>query len=75
VKKVEIEKQDEKYYVIAEIEEMLKASNSTVKRWIASGKLRAVKFGEDVKGNPWRISESALEDFKKKNSKYNSPSR
>lgn len=70
MKKVET-KPDEKHYFIAEVEELLRASKSTVKRWIASGKLRAVKFGDDVKGNPWRISESALEDFKRQNSKYN----
>lgn len=70
-KKTVIPDENETYYLIGDVEKLLKASNSTVKRWIRSGRLHAVKFGDDVKGVPWRITAKALEDFKKKNAKYN----
>jgi excisionase family DNA binding protein len=57
--------QAEKFYLTSEVEEILNISKSTLKRLIKSGKIRAVKFGEDVQGNPWHISESSLEEYKK----------
>lgn len=65
------ESKEEKFYRVGEIEEMLSVSKSTLKRWIKNRKIRAVKFGDDVQGNPWRISESALAEFKKTNARYN----
>ena len=62
---------EEKFYRVGEIEKMLSVSKSTLKRWIKAKKIKAVKFGADVEGNPWRISESALEEFKQKNGRYN----
>jgi len=62
---------EEKFYRVGEIEKMLSVSKSTLKRWIKDKKIRAVKFGDDVQGNPWRISESALAEFKTKNARYN----
>lgn len=56
---------EEKFYKVGEIEKMLSVSKSTLKRWIRDKKIRAVKFGANVQGRPWRISESALEEFKK----------
>lgn len=55
----------EKTYLTSEVEKILGISKSTLKRLIKSGKIRAVKFGEDVQGNPWHISESALEEYRK----------
>jgi len=57
---------EEKFYRISDVEKMLSVSKSTLKRWIKSGKIKAVRFG-----NPWKISESALEEFKKKNIRHN----
>jgi excisionase family DNA binding protein len=62
---------EEKFYRVGEIEKMLSVSKSTLKRWIKAKKIKAVKFGKDVQGNPWRISESALEEFKRANGHYN----
>jgi excisionase family DNA binding protein len=61
----------EKFYKVKEVEEMLGISKSTLKRWIKEKRIRAVKFGDNVEGNPWRISESALDEFKRLNSHYN----
>jgi excisionase family DNA binding protein len=65
------EKTEEKFYRVGEIEKMLSVSKTTLKRWIKDKKIKAVKFGDDVQGNPWRISESALAEFKQKNARYN----
>jgi excisionase family DNA binding protein len=62
---------EEKFYKVSEVEEMLSVSKSTLKRWIKSKKLRATKFGDDVEGNPWRISATDLAAFKKKHSHSN----
>lgn len=59
-------KAEEKLYRTAEVEAILKISKSTLKRWIKSGKIRAVKFGANVEGNPWHISETELERVKQK---------
>jgi excisionase family DNA binding protein len=52
---------EEKFYKPTEVEKMLNISRSTMKRWIRTKKIRAVKFGKN-----WRISESALAEFKEK---------
>lgn len=65
------EKADERYYKVGEVEKMLSVSKTTMKRWIKDKKIRAVKFGPDVEGSPWRISESAIAEFKEKYSRYN----
>jgi excisionase family DNA binding protein len=54
-------KVDEKHYRASEVEKMLGVSHSTMKRWIRTKKIRAVKFGSN-----WRISESAIAEFKEK---------
>ena len=59
-------KKDEKLYKTSEVEAILKISKSTLKRWIKSGKIRAMKFGANVEGNPWHISETELERVKQK---------
>lgn len=59
------EKNDEKHYKISEVEKLLGVSRSTMKRWIRTKKIQAVKFGSN-----WRISESALAAFKK-NAEHN----
>jgi len=41
---------EQQFFTIAEAAEMLRVSTKTVARWIASGKLEAVKPGRD-----WRI--------------------
>jgi excisionase family DNA binding protein len=52
---------EEKHYKVREVEKMLGVSRSTMKRWIRLKKIRAVKFGSN-----WRISESAIAEFKAK---------
>lgn len=66
---------EEKYYLAAEVEKMLGVSKSTLKRIVKARKIVAVKFGEDVQGNPWHFSEKAIEDYKKKKSvrHFNTP--
>lgn len=62
---------EEKFYKLHEVEEMLSVSRATLKRWIYRGKIRAVKLGipesewKDNAGVPWRISASALAEFKR----------
>lgn len=51
----------EKHYKVSEVEKLLGVSRSTMKRWIRTKKIRAVKFGSN-----WRISESALAEFQEK---------
>lgn len=55
---------EEKFYTASQVEKLLGVSKSTMKRLIKAKKIKAVKFGENVQGNPWRISESALAEFK-----------
>jgi len=49
--------QEEKFYTIPEIAEMLNVSERSINRYIKSGKLRASKIGW------WRIKKSDLEEF------------
>ena len=49
---------DEKYYSIQEVADMLKVAYLTVYRWIQSGKLSAIKAGKQ-----YRIEKSILEKF------------
>jgi len=64
------ESADEKFYKPSEVEKMLSISKSTMKRWIRDKKIRAVKFGPADRGS-WRISASALAEFKKTQAHYN----
>lgn len=66
---------EEKYFLAAEVEKMLNISKSTLKRLVKAGKIVAVKFGENVQGNPWHFSEKAIEDYKKTKSvrHFNTP--
>ncbi|HHF1127672.1 TPA: helix-turn-helix domain-containing protein [Haemophilus influenzae] len=48
----------ERYFSIKEIVQMGICSEATVKRWIASGKLKSYKFGRSRK-----IAESDLNEF------------
>lgn len=49
----------ERFFKLAEVEQMLSVSRATLKRWIYSGKIRAQKFNSS-----WRISEASIEEFK-----------
>jgi len=62
---------EERFYKLGEVAAMLSVSRTQLKRWVTSKKIRAVKFGADVPRSPWHISESALEEFKKNNSRHN----
>lgn len=53
----------EPFYKLAEVEKILSVSRATLKRWIYSNQIRAQKIG-----NSWRISEGALEEFKRRGS-------
>jgi len=55
---------DMRHYKLAEVAEMFSVGRSTLKRWIYSGKIKAVKFGGDEGGAPWRISEAELKRFR-----------
>lgn len=66
-----LQESEERYFKLAEVEEILSVSRSTLKRWIKSKKIKAVKFGDDVSGNPWRITATDLEAFKTKNTRSN----
>lgn len=48
----------ETHYTIKEVCETLRLADSTVRRYIREGKMRAVKIG-----SVWRISESAIAEF------------
>lgn len=50
--------EDEKFYTIAEVAEMLKVSEGGVRKWLKTGKLKGVKLGRI-----WRIRKSDLEEF------------
>jgi excisionase family DNA binding protein len=51
---------EEKYYTIQEVADMLKVAYLTVYRWIQTGKLEAVKAGKQ-----YRIKKEALDIFLK----------
>jgi len=48
----------DKYYTIKEVMELLKLSDETIYRHIRSGKLKAIRVG-----NQWRVSQKALNAF------------
>lgn len=50
----------EKFYTLKEIEDNLKVSNRTLKRYIKAGKLKAVRIGGSGK---YVVSESNYNDF------------
>jgi excisionase family DNA binding protein len=50
--------EEEKYWTPEEIAERLKINVRTVNRWIASGKLRAIRVGR-----LWRVPDSAIREF------------
>lgn len=52
----------EKMYSIKEAKEFLGVSDSTIRRLIRSGHLRAVRFGDKATAHP-RISESSLNNL------------
>jgi excisionase family DNA binding protein len=49
----------EKLYTIEQAAEVLQVNYYTMRRWIAEGRIKAVKLG----GRLWRIQESDLEAF------------
>jgi len=62
--KEELEAKEGTLHRTSEVEKLLDISKSTLKRLIKDKKIRAVKFGEDVQGNPWYISQSALDEYR-----------
>lgn len=50
--------EDEKYYTIQEVADMLKVAYLTIYRWIKGNKLNAVKAGKQ-----YRIKKSDLDKF------------
>ena len=52
---------NERFYTVPEIAVIASVSRRTVVHWIQSGKLEAYR---NVKGGPWRVSESAWNKFK-----------
>lgn len=58
---------NERHYKLNDLEKLLGVSRRTLKRWIYTGKLAAVKLGSEDGGTPWYVSESALTAFRQKN--------
>jgi hypothetical protein len=56
----------ERHYKLHELEKLFSVSRKTLKRWIYTGKLEAVKQGSVEGGAPWYVSETALRNFRKK---------
>lgn len=57
-----------KYLTTAEVKNILRVSDMTIRRWVYSGELAAVKFG-----HTWRFKEEDVLDFVKRqetNTKY-----
>ncbi len=57
---------DEKFITVAATAQRLSVDTRTVRRWLIAGKLRGVKLGAPRGGPgriPWRIPESALNEF------------
>ena len=50
--------EDEKFYTIEEVAQMLKVAYLTVYRWVRSGKLKAARAGKQ-----YRIRQSDLDNF------------
>lgn len=57
----------ERHYKLSEVEKILSVTRGTLLRWIASGRIKATKFGSNAKTAPWRISESTLTELQKPN--------
>ena len=53
-------------YTLTELTESLGISRRTVYNWIKSGKLKAIKVGQQ-----WRVTEDALNDFLQKGTEEN----
>lgn len=50
--------EDERFYTIKEVAELLKVSDGGVRKWLKSGKLKGIKLGRI-----WRIKKSDLDEF------------
>jgi len=50
--------EDEKFYTIKEVAELLKVSDGGVRKWLKTGKLKGIKLGRI-----WRIKKSDLDEF------------
>jgi len=50
--------EDEKFYTIKEVAELLKVSDGGVRKWLKTDKLKGIKLGRI-----WRIKKSDLEEF------------
>jgi len=50
--------EDERFYTIKEVAELLKVSDGGVRKWLKTGKLKGIKLGRI-----WRIKKSDLEEF------------
>lgn len=60
---------EEKFYTVPEIAELLKVSERSINRYIKSGKLKASKIGW------WRIKKSDLDEFLNKTSNLSKPNK
>jgi len=50
--------EDERFYTIKEVAELLKVSDGGVRKWLKTGKLKGIKLGRI-----WRIKNSDPEEF------------
>jgi len=50
--------EDERFYTIKEVAELLKVSDGGVWKWLKTDKLKGIKLGR-----MWRIKKSDLEEF------------
>jgi len=50
--------EDERFYTIKEVAELLKVSDGGVRKWLKTGKLKGIKLGRI-----WRIKKSDLEEY------------
>jgi len=50
--------EDERFYTIKEVAELLKVSDGGVRKWLKTGKLKGIKLGRI-----WRIKNSDLDEF------------
>jgi hypothetical protein len=61
---------EERYYKLHELEKILSVSRPTLKRWIYTGKLTAVKLGGSDEGaTPWYVSEGSLLAFRQRHNR------
>lgn len=64
------------FYTPPEVAKMLRVRSSKITYWIASGELRAFNVTGKPGGRPrWRISEEALEEFKRDRTPHKAPPR